>query len=49
MGFWGEDAVKLEITVSSTVIAIKNAQVSEYATKSLNCNPTHTSKVFLDP
>ena len=49
IGFWGEDAMKLELKVGSTIVAIKNAQVSEYACKSLNCNPTHTSKVYIDP
>lgn len=49
IGFWGDDAVNMEIQGGSTILAIKNAQVSDYAGKSLNCNPNHTSKIFLDP
>lgn len=49
IGFWGDDACQLELEVGVTILAIKNAQVSEYAGKSLNCNPNHTSKVFIDP
>lgn len=49
IGFWGDDAVKLDLTPGSTILAIKNAQVSDYAIKSLNVNPNHTSKIFIDP
>ena len=35
--------------VNSTIVAIKNAQVSDYGGKSLNCNPTQMGKIYLDP
>lgn len=49
VGLWGEEVVKTLMEAGSTVVAIKNAQVSDYAGKSLNCNPTHTGKIFVDP
>ena len=50
VGFWGDNTDPLESVISGqTVVAIKNAQVSDYAGKSLNCSPSHTSKVFIDP
>ena len=49
IGFWGDDAVNMKLEIGSTIIAVKNAQVSDYGSKSLNCNPNHTSKIYIDP
>ena len=35
--------------VGSTILCVKNCQVADYACKSLNCNPSATSKVYIDP
>ena len=50
IGFWGDNAAPMnQVVVGQTVVAVKYAQVSEYAGRSLNCNNSHTSKLFVEP
>lgn len=50
LGLWGSNAVETEdIKIGQTVIAVKNAQVSEYAGRSLNSSLSHASKVYKEP
>ena len=50
VGFWGPNCkVVDDAKLGSTIIAIKNAQVSEYAGKSLNSCQNQNSVVIKDP
>lgn len=49
IGIWGDSAEQLQLIAGSSIVAIKHSQVSDYAGKSLNCNPSYNCKFYIDP
>lgn len=49
VGMWGDSAESMKLNAGSSILAIRHTQVSDYAGKSLNCNASYNSKIYIDP